>query len=299
MKPVRTASVSGLVKIEELSGFIARASRQGSSMKETIMDMFDVHGGDLTLHGRTTGTTRIHDPFVQFLTTTQPKAIHAYLRKTDVESGFLNRILYALGKSRRAPMSYGGSQPDLALAADMLRDIAQWAHAGKRMILQGPALDVWDNFFHDVIAPYKTGQIDMESMASRIDLQLKKFIVLFTGNLKEDHPTVESVTAAIKMYNYLALTYSAFGGDISYNDVTECQNKIIEMIDNYTRKHSEAPTARIIRQYLGKKYDLELLIRALKNLVQLDVVYENTKQSTRGRPSKQYGLNQQSGVVSP
>lgn len=290
MKVVRTASVSGLVKIEELSGFIARASRLGSSLKETIMDMFDVYGGDITLHGRSAGTTRIHDPYAQFLTTTQPKAIHAYLRRTDIESGFLNRILYALGKSRRAPMSYGGSQPDLDKAADMLRDVSQWAHNGKRMILQGPALDVWDNFFHDILAPFKTGEVEMESMASRIDLQLKKLIVLFTGNLKQDHPTPESVTMAIKFYDYLAITYSAFGGDISYNDVTECQNKIIEMIDKYTLKHGEPPTARNIRQNLGKKYDLELLIRALKNLVQLDVVYEDTKQSNRGRPSKRYSL---------
>lgn len=288
---VDLAQVKGLVRVEELSAFVARASRMGSAMKETLLEMYDVFGGDMAIRGRTSGTTRIRNPFVQMLTTTQPRAIHSFLRRTDTESGFLNRWIMAAGKPRRAPIAYGGVEIDISEAARHLRDVNLWATTPRTYDLTGDALEAWSEFFYRELAQYKSGDEEQDSMVSRVDLTLKKLITLFTVNEMLDQPSAETVGRAIALYPYLCLTYSAFSGDIAFNDVTECQNRIIYVIDSFIQKYNKAPTSNQLRQQIGKKFDLELMIRALKNLVTLDVVVEQAPKAVgRGRPTKRYSL---------
>jgi hypothetical protein len=291
-KVIGQAPITGLVKIEELSGFIARASRAGSAMKEMFIEMYDVYSGEIGLRTRGAGNIRVVNPFMSVITTTQPKAIHLFMRRSDVETGFLNRIIWALGKPRRAPMSYGGFSVDVSAAAALLRNLATWASPGWRYEYDGDAFDAWDDFFHTNLAPMKTGAVESESMLSRIDLQLKKVINLVSANRMLAQPTgevVEQVTQ--ELYPYLSFTSASLTGDIAFNDTTECQNRLIQIINDYQEKYKQLPSARNITQNIGKRFDSELVIRALKNLLTLDIVYEDMpKAGGRGRPTKRYGL---------
>jgi hypothetical protein len=292
MKPTDLAPITGLVRIEEFSSFIARASRLGSAMKETLIELYDTYSGEVTLRSRGAGITRAKAPFMQLLTTTQPKAIHSFLRRSDVETGLLNRMIVAAGKPRRAPISYGGVQIDVGPSAKLLRNVRTWASMGHRLELVGDALDAWDYFFHSQLAKFKSGEVETESMLSRIDLTLKKVIIHLTANQMLAVPTGEIVEQAVSLYPYLGITYTAFGSDIVFNDTTECQNRLIQAIGGYIDRHTELPTARNITQIMGKRFDSELVIRSLKNLMTLDVVYEEApKSSGRGRPTKRYGLS--------
>lgn len=289
--PIGLAQIKGLVKIEELSGFVARASRMGSVMRETIIEMYDVFGTDVSIRGRISGLTKVKNPFVQMVTTTQPKAIHSFLRKTDTESGMLNRFLFAAGKPRVAPISYGVARVDLTRSLVSLGRVNTFGAMGHKYELKGTAYEAWDAFFHKELAQFKSGDEEMDSMVARVDLTLKKFITLFTLNEHKTQPDGDVVERALELYPYLQVTYSAFSGDISFNDVTECQNRVVFVIEKFQTKYGKAPSSNQIRQQIGKKFDLELIIRALKNLVILEVVQEkNAPASSRGRPSKRYGL---------
>jgi hypothetical protein len=285
------AEISGLVRHEELSGLVSRAARQGSSIKEVLMEMYDVHNGDVTTHSRTSGVAKAHNPFCQMISTTQPNAIHAFLRRVDIESGFLNRWLFMAGVPRVAPIAYGGVFQDIAIPTQLLKDTYVWARTGHKFHLQGDALDAWIGFFKSEMSPYKSGQVAQESIFSRVDLILKKIIICLTINEKQDQPTGEIVERAIALYPYLKVTYSMFAKDITFNDVTDCQSRIITIIEGSLANEKTPPTKRDISRMLARKFDGETIVRALRNLVDLGLIEENaTVAGVRGRPTLRYVL---------
>lgn len=286
-----TASVTGLVRHEELSGMVARAARQGSSLKEVFMEMYDVHGGDVTTHSRTSGISTAHDPFCQMISTTQPNAIHAFLRRVDIESGFLNRFLYFAGVPRVAPIPYGGVVQDITDPVKLLKNVYIWAFGGHEFVLQGEALEAWTHFFNTELAPFKSGQQTQESIFSRIDLQLKKIIICLTLDEMRDQPTGDIVERAVMLYPYLLTTYGMFASDITFNDVTDCQRRIVACIEKSVNEEKVPPTKRDLTRMLVRKFDGETVVRALRNLTDLGLVDENaTVAGVRGRPTIRYVL---------
>jgi hypothetical protein len=124
------AQVKGLLRVEEFASFVARASRPTNPMKETLIELYDVLDHTMKHMSVTGGTVKAKNPFAQMVTSTQPKAIHAFLRRNDTESGFLNRWIFATGARRRRRISYGGVQIDVQRSADLLRDLASWCGTG-------------------------------------------------------------------------------------------------------------------------------------------------------------------------
>lgn len=268
------AQVKGLLKIEEFASFISRASRTGSSLKETLIEMYDVLRTKVTTHSRKSGITQASSPFCQMITTTQPRAIHAYLRKTDAESGFLNRWVLAAGKPRVTPIAYGHTAIDISKAARFLRDITAWAMDEKLYILEGDALEAWQEFFYSKLTEIKSGKEDVDNMSARIDLTLKKIIILLCVNEKLEKPTGDAVRRAVSLYEYLTVTYSSFSKDIIFNDVTGCQQKIVAIVEHYQDEYKKCPTRRDINKMLGGKYETEIQVKAFRHLIELDVIQE-------------------------
>lgn len=283
------ASVSGLVRHEELSGLVSKSARQGSSLKEVLIEMFDVHGGDVTTHSRTSGITRAHNPFCQMISTTQPNAIHSFLRRVDIESGFLNRWLFLAGIPRVAPISYGGTVQDITIPTQYLKNIYIWSLGGHRFVLEGDALDAWSDFFLKEMAPFKSGEVAQESIFSRVDLILKKIIICLTMDEMRDQPTGDIVERAVALYPYLRTTYSMFAQDITFNDVTDCQSRIISIIEERDQKEEVPPSKRDVSRLLARRFDGETVVRSLRNLIDLGLVEENASVAgARGRPTIRY-----------
>lgn len=273
------APVTGLLKFEEFASFMAKAGRMGSSLKEVMIELYDISEGDeVTTNSRTSGNVKAYSPFLQALTTTQPNAIHGFLKRIDSESGFLNRWVFAAGAARVAPISYGVAQADIDVAADQLIDLKKWCERRHEFVLDGPAFKAWDKFFHKTFAPQRTGAEQLDSIQSRIELILKKLIVLFTINEKLSQPTAKVVEQAVSLYDYLVASYSLITGDISQTDRTACEERIIEVVkkhqEKFAGKSSEYPTKHDIRRAIGKKFDLETINRTLKTLLEAGVVEE-------------------------
>lgn len=278
---VEYAPVRGLLKVDEFSSFVARASRGGNPMKEQLMDLYDwARGRPMTMKSRTGGLLTAESPFAQVVTTTQPRAIHAYLNKTDAESGFMNRWVFAAGKSRTTRISYNPQKADITVPADMLRSLRAWCSTGRDFVLSGPALVVWDNFFHDEIVPL---QEEDEAMLSRIDLTLKKLIVLFTVNAKEPQPTPQTVGQAISLFPYLKHTATMFSKDINHSDFQACKQKIIKAIAG---KNSVSKSA-IVRT-VEEHFDSQLIANVIKNMIDLEQLSPAPEKTSKGRTVLRY-----------
>lgn len=271
--PHHSAPISGLLKIEELSGFIAKASRPGSTLKDILIDIYDGHH-QLTSHTRSSGKVTARSPFGQIVSTTQPKSIHNFLRKSDAESGFLNRWVLVSGPSRMEPKSYGDTPIDTSQAEDAYRDIVAWAITPHEYVLKDGAYDEWDHFFQTKLSDYKTGRRELDSIASRVDLTLKKVIILLTVNEKLPQPTAETVRRAVALYDYLRTVYDAFTQDIVFSEITECQDVIISTVQKFQNKQKRYPTRREIVNSLKKKFSTDIQVKAFRHLVELNMLEE-------------------------
>jgi len=279
--PIREVPTRTWLKIDEFSSFIARATRKGSSLKEILIELFDVLDGKVATHSRASGLTEVESPFFQITTTTQPSAIHAFLKVTDTESGFLNRWVFAGGTPRVERIGYGGVAPKLDLPAFSLKMIYDWAETPKLMSLEGDALKLWLDFFHGTVVA--RGATD-SALASRIDLLLKKLIVLFTINEMEETPSVKAVEQAISLFEYLCASFILLGADITITDNQACQQDVIA----YIKKHPKA-SGRDLHRFI-KRWDTDQVIRALRDLIELGVIEEMVVKPKRGPSKKIYEL---------
>lgn len=276
--------VRGLLRIEEFASFIARASRSTNPMKETLIELYDVLGRDMRHKSISGGSVVAREPFCQMVTTTQPAAIHDFLRRTDAHSGFLNRWVFAAGKRRRDRISYGGAQIDVVKASLMLKTMhLDFKNAPTVHELQGSALTEWDSFFQKEIAPLHDSTD--ESMLSRIDLTLKKLILLFTLNEGQSTPTANIVQRATSLYNYLRQTYMVFSTDISFNEQEECRVAILKALEIAGK---DGISLREMRRRTGDKFPGELLTKTLKLMLDLEEIKEEISDNKRGPKTKRY-----------
>lgn len=288
---ISLASVAGLLRHEELSGLISRAARHGNPIKEVLMEAYDVYGGDISTHSRGSGIVKAHSPFCQMVSTTQPNAIHAFLRRSDIESGFLNRWIMAAGKGRRPPLSYGGVTQKIDKAILLLKSCDIWARSGHEFVLEGDALTAWDDFFQKELAPFKSGEKDQESIFSRIDLTLKKLIILFCINEQQDQPTESIVRRVCSLLSYLRVTYSAFSKDLAFNETVDCQAWIEHYIDKLKNKNGHNPSKRQLVRSLARKYNTETIAKAIRNMMDLGLLEEEmSPKGVAGRPTVRYKM---------
>ena len=152
------APVRGLLRIDELASFMNRSAKPGSTMKTTLIEMYDKYKETYTHSTITRGKTVVKDPYCQIVSTTQPKAIHSILDKSDAESGFLNRWVFATGVRKVKRRSFGGAVMDLHDSTEYLRGIH--AYAGTEMFLgmDDMAIALWDDFFNANVVQIDGGE---------------------------------------------------------------------------------------------------------------------------------------------
>lgn len=286
MQTVDLAQVRGLLRAEEFAAFIARAARATNPMKETLIELYDVLDRDMRHTSIGGGTVVARNPYCQMVTTTQPAAIHEFLRRSDAHSGFLNRWIFATGKRRRNRISYGGQHIDVTVPANHLRTVRAHCSSPRTMTLQGAALDVWDEFFHSEIVPLHDNSD--ESMFSRVDLMLKKFILLFTLNELEAEPTASIVERAITLYPYLRRTYMMFSSDIAHSDYEECRVQIVLHVKAIQEQTQAPATLRQLIQRLNNKFPQNMVAQVLKTMIELDELEEILSPNKRGPKTKMY-----------
>jgi hypothetical protein len=279
------AQVRGLLKIEELSSISARANRSGSALKPTLMDLYD---GVPVLDSRSRGFghTRAERPFCTAVTTTQPAAVKSILASEDAVSGFANRWVFVMGAPK--PLVPIGRGPlDIDRAVQPLLGVRAWSAFGRTIRLDDDAIETWSDFFRERIEPAKLSN-DTSPLLARVDLTLKKLMLLFALNEKSITVTRSIVERVITLYEYLRLAYAVLDESLALDEAERISDDVLQVIEAWQDKYGYGPTAReILRR--RKKLTKRQLEEALRSLNRLGLIDEDkVKSSNAGRPSVRY-----------
>ena len=121
----------------------------------------------------------------------------------------------------------------------------------------------------------------------RIDLLMKKLILLFSANRHSKKATLESVNDAIACYDYLIAAYKIPEGQIGntlQNEVSEAIMSVINKMDG-----KGATLNQIAKSLKRRKYPHDLLLKTADALVKLGFLeVERSKPGSVGRPSVRY-----------
>jgi hypothetical protein len=277
------APVRALVKFDEMSTLIQRSGRVGSALKPTLMEFYDANAM-VTLKTRGQGLTIAQEPFCSTISTTQVKSIRELITRQDADSGFLNRWIFVTG-APKANFDLMGIQIDLAYATQLLKDIHVWAKTPVplRMDNGTPARKVWSDAFYNVIQPIK--EADDSDLATRLDLIIKKLIVLLSVN-EMSQPTEEIVKKACSLVEYLTGNYRILDRSIGHGQQIESEELVIARIKQWQEQYKVAPTARELSKSLKRKLPLQQVNKILEDLVKADIISTITvNQGKVGRPT--------------
>lgn len=288
------AEVRGLVRFDELSTLIGRASRAGNPMKPALMEFFD---GYHPIEHKTRGMGHVHaeNYYTSVLTSTQPRSIRTLLSQGDADSGFANRWIFAAGKEKM-PEAYGRQSLDIASCVIPLRDIRGWAAlpkagnaaAVRSLVLEGTALDLWSQFFYDVLLPVKRD--DDSTLMTRSDLMMKKLITLFAMDRKEPVPTARCVQDAIGLWDYLKASYALVSPEVGLGEFEHIRSAVKESILRYMARNGDrGPTTReLIKLLQRRKFPSDLLSKVIKTMTELGELDESVERGERGPAKTRY-----------
>lgn len=282
------AAVRGMIDFNELSQLIGRAGRSGNVTIPTMMQFYDMENVIAT-SSMTHGSKEAHQPFASALTTTQPRSLRTLITKADDASGFLNRWIFAPGTEKKR-FAIGGIAVDMTPVVPYLDSILGWAGSfgtDELMEWDADAAERFTDFFHKrVELDKKKSQSDL---IIRIDLVLKKLILLFAANRKERTASLQSVEDAISCYDYLISSFGIPEAQIG----NTLQNEVSEAVLNTIKKHANGVTLnQIARSLHRRRYPQDLLLKTCDTLMKLGfITVEASKAGTVGRPTTRYKIS--------
>lgn len=268
------APVKGIVFYPELSSLTGRSSRVGSTIKDTLQQFYDmdkhISTGAITTHEKIA-----QDPFGSAITTSQPKRLRDLVSDQDIVSGFLNRWLFVTGTEKPRP-AIGGVIIDINPAVKPLEAIHGWAGSFKSdefIQWSNAAWVKFTEFFNEMIVPdQRRSQTDL---MSRLDLTMKKLVLLFAANRMEKEVSEQSVLDAMYCYPYIKATYSLIGSEITNTLAHEVSEAIDGVCQRFEKKHKKSPTISEIARLLARRnYDKGLLLKIIKYKIELGEIEE-------------------------
>lgn len=283
------ASVSGMIDFNELSSLMGRAARTGNVLRPTLMQFYDMEGVIQTT-SMSTGSKEAHEPFASALTTSQPASLKNLLSKQDDDSGFLNRWLFVAGPDKQK-VAIGGAHVDMTPAVLPLQRILGWSGTFKddEFMEWGPAAnEKFTEFFHSRLYPDKIKEGSM--LLTRLDLLMKKIILLLSANKLERVVSGQTVSEAISMYEYILACYDIPSIELSKTPMGEVEELTLFHARRALEDENKGITIReLIRSTARKGYTREQLVRALETLVKLgQLEVEKPQAGSRGRPTVRY-----------
>lgn len=281
--------VNGLVDFDEMSALLARANRQGSTLKSTIMSFADA-AMEVKIGGLQRGDFIAHEPFCSITASTQPKAIRTLLSRNDTGSGFLNRWIFAGGKTKQIEV-LGGSRSsiriDLAKAVDELKAVRGWGAIERSLEMEDDAYEAFSKLFRNKIEPTKVK--DDTDLLKRIDLIAKKLMLLLTINLRKEKVPLEVVQAVEPLLEYVIECFGILNANIGVTLMQDVMNELQRVILKHQKKTQRGASVRDISRYVVRKnYSLEQIKKALDVMTALDLIELEPKSNNMGRPTLRY-----------
>lgn len=284
--PPVISAVNGIVDFDEFAALLARANRQGSTLKSTIMALADANPV-VAIGSMTHGEFRAVDPFCSITASTQPKAIRTLVTKADAGSGFINRWLFVSGIAKEKQV-FSEDNIDLSRAIDELTKLKGWCGSERRIGIEDDALPRVISFYKTTIYPKQ--ETDDTDLLARMDLMFKKFMLLLTINNREMKVTEDTLERIKPLFNYLVKCYALIHEEIGMTEAHMVGNDLLDVIRKHQEKHKRGATTREIQRYLHRrKYTPTQIKQMLDNLVALDwVEIIKPAAGSMGRPTVRY-----------
>lgn len=266
--------IKGCLHFDELADMIGKAGRQGSTLKTTLMELYD-GPAHLRSTSLTHGTVNAEQPFGSVVTTTQYSSVRQLITQQDDGSGFANRWVYATGVRKRQ-FSVNRARVDLSRAISKLAGLSTSARAHELITWSTEAEKIWDEFYHSTYVPFRDSNSN-SSIIQRLDLLLKKLFLLFAINEQELVLNESIVNRVLTLYPYLLETYGRIEFEISATQEGDEVDRTLRSIKMLTDKmaNGRGPTARELFHVLKRKTSsLTKLRKTLENLVVLGLIEE-------------------------
>lgn len=279
-----------IADFEELATLVGKSSRQGSTLKSVLMDMYDAPLR-LSSTSMSHGNIVADRPFGSAVTTTQYDSIRNLITRSDDASGFANRWTFATGVPKRQ-FSVNRVRVDMTKPAGFLSGINLRARAEESVTWEDDGEKAWDNFFHGRLFEARTAS-DM-SIVQRLDLMLKKLFLLFAVNENRTSVSSDIVNRVISLFPHLMETYGIVESKISATEEGDDTDRILRHVKRLTSS-TRGPTAtELYRVMKNKNNSVTKIRKLLENLVVLGMIteFKVPPGPSGGRPTSCY-------VVSP
>jgi hypothetical protein len=271
------------VEFEEMAGLVARGARAGSSLKSTLMDIYDAPR-HLSISSRMHGTSSAALPFGQVMTTTQNKSIREVVNRADEAAGFINRWVFVTGP-RKTQRAINMHVTDYTEPVAKLKGVHNWASTGRDVNFTPEALEAFEEFYKQVFA-MKDKAEEESAIFNRIDLLLKKIVLLFAVNDRSNTVQLDHVHMMSGLYPYLLRAYGVVQGAMSSTEDREIEIKISGAVRRYYDRKKEALTVGAVARYV-KGVESKDMVRVIDNMVKLGyLMEEEAPGGKRGRPSR-------------
>lgn len=277
------APVKGIIEFNELSSLVGRASRKGNVLKPTLMEFYD-GSRVIGTNSISSGRMRAENPFGCLFTTAQPKALKDLIREGDATSGFLNRIVFASGTAKTR-IGIGGKRIDITPAIKPLKDVQGWIGFGKMVTWTEPTIELFNKHFEATLVPIQ--QADDSGLLDRLDLLMKKMILLFCINEKQKEVTEEIIEKAISMLPYLVASYGVPAAHIGSTINSEVQEEIMRHVTRLTGTKGGVSMRDLMKLIARKKFPLDVVNKTMKQLSELGFIEAFTTSGV-GRPTVKY-----------
>lgn len=270
-----------LIEYDEMATLIAKGQRVGSSLKSALIELYDAPRllVNVTMGG---GRVVADRPFGLVMTTTQNRSIRGVLNNSDDAAGFINRWAFVTGPPKK-PVSINTQELNFDDAMMKLKSVHAWASNHVALKFTDSAFALFDEFILQKVIPAKDKSEDNSDILNRMDLLLKKVLVLLACNEKKNVIDDVVVRRMMLMYPYLCEVYGVVDMHMAESIAGEMAEAIHRAINMYYNRHGRFPTAREISQRLpvGKR-DIEKLNKTLKLMCELGVISKEEIQGKRG-----------------
>lgn len=222
--------VKGLLYLDEFETMVTSSARTGNTIKNVITTMF---GSDrAATSSRSGGELLAEEPFLSVSANIPTESLRTAVGKGDTFSGFLNRFTFVnITTEKEQSFVSKPIQFDRDALSLQLREIMAWCQVRRSLTLSPEAAELMNDFFKQVLAqdvPLVNQEADV--MLARLDLFVKKYLLLFAANEMKEVIDVPVAEKAIRLYWITKKNLQSVGVKIGTSAVSELEDYIIEKV---------------------------------------------------------------------
>lgn len=247
----REVGVTAWLYEDEFATFMERARRRGGgAMKTRLIGLHDFTKStvepELVMdeYALTSGSRSLHDTYFAAMFTTQTDAVRGLMERTDLISGFLNRIVPVMG-ARRERRTVAGSVATPLIPTHDAAYKCLWDNCRKgtkHIPFTEDALLLVDShpFLHHI-----EKLSDVDSLYSRVQHMTVRLAMLLAVNNNEREVGPEYVSAVCDLFStYLMACFRKLRSSVIATDMDDAAARIHAFVRFFYKKKGVWPTQR-------------------------------------------------------